>query len=149
MVNRDEMRELAASVLDYAKRLCPDRVPQPSMETIDAWADVLASVPVPPMIWPEAVRVWALELAGDRMVTPREMKRAALLVRDRWESDPLRGQQLRQHRERLREERDAQLAAGTFGELRGYRPRAIERGSEVDVEGIVSRIKARLAGDSD
>lgn len=149
MVNRDEMRELAASILDYAKRLCPDRVPQPSMETIDAWADVLGSVPVPSMIWPEAVRVWALELAGDRMVTPREMKRAALLVRDRWESDPVRGEQLRQHRERLREERDAQLAAGTFGELRGYRPREIERGSEVDVEGIVSRIKARLAGGLD
>lgn len=141
-----QQRELAAYVLEYGKRLAPDRFPQPSAEVVDAWGDVLATVSLPPQVWPDAVRLWALELAGPRMVTPRDLKQAAFAVRDRWESDPVRKRQLDAHRERLREERDAQLAAGTFGQIRSYKPLEAGGPGEVDTAGIVERIKRGLRG---
>ena len=47
-----QQRELAAYVLEYGKRLAPDRFPQPSAEVVDAWGDVLATVSLPPQVWP-------------------------------------------------------------------------------------------------
>lgn len=144
---REDAQELAAYVLQYGKRLAPDRFPQPSMEAVNAWAGVLAGMPFPREVWPEAVKLWATELVGDRMVTPREMKRAATLVVERWERDPQRKRELDAHREARRVERDRQLAAGTFGRERGYRPRAVEapvsQPSIEDIRGIAKRLRAR------
>lgn len=119
----EQKRELAANVLARGKALTPDRFPQPSPEVIDAWARTLGAINVPDLVWAEAVDLWALELVGSRMATPRELKDAARTVLVRWESDPVRGPQLRAHRERLALERDQQLKDGTFGRLRGYQPR--------------------------
>lgn len=141
-----QQRELAAYVLEYGKRLVPDRFPQPSAEIVDAWGDVLGGIPLPLQVWPEAVKLWATELVGDRMVTPREMKRAAKLVIERWEHDPVRKHELAAHRERLRVERDRQLAEGTFGRARGYRPREVEapvsQPSVEDIRAIAGRLRA-------
>lgn len=142
-----QQRELAAYVLEYGKRLAPDRFPQPSAEVVDAWGDVLATVSLPPQVWPDAVKLWALELAGPRMVTPRDLKRAAYVVRDRWESDPVRKCELREYRQQRQELRDRQLAEGTFGQARGYKPLRLEGVGDVDVDGIVKRIKRGLRGD--
>lgn len=121
----DEKRELAANVLARGKLLAPDRFPQPSADVIEAWGRVLGSINLPALVWAEAVDLWALELVGTRMATPRELKDAARAVLVRWESDPVRAPQLRAHRERLTIERDKQIADGSFGHLRGYQPRKI------------------------
>ena len=113
---------------------------------MDAWASVLEGMPFPTEVWPEAVKLWATELVGDRMVTPREMKRAAKLVVERWEHDPVRKRELAAHRERLRMERDRQLAEGTFGRARGYRPLEVEapvsQPSVEDIRAIAGRLRA-------
>ncbi|MER0117849.1 hypothetical protein ABRP62_01640 [Corynebacterium sp. KPL2636] len=144
---REDAQELAAYVLQYGKRLAPDRFPQPSMEAVNAWAGVLAGMPFPREVWPEAVKLWATELVGERMVTPREIKRAAKMVVDRWEHVPERKAMLDEHREARRVERDRQLAAGTFGRERGYRPRAVEapvsQPSVQDIQAIAERLRAR------
>ncbi|MFS0079483.1 hypothetical protein ACL1FX_07615 [Corynebacterium striatum] len=146
-MSTSQQRELAAYVLEYGKRLAPDRFPQASAEVVDAWSDVLGAIPLPAQVWPEAVRVWALELVGDRMCTPRDLKRAAFIVRDRWESDPVRKCELREYRQQRQELRDRQLAEGTFGQARGYKPLEIEGVGDVDVDEIVERIKRGLRGD--
>lgn len=117
---QDKLR-LAGNVIGYGKALAPDRFPAPSELTLVAWADVLGSINVPEAVWPEAVRLWATELAGERMVTPRDLLKAARVVLSRWESDPVRGEELRAFREARREARDRELAAGTYAASRGYR----------------------------
>lgn len=123
--------ELAGNVLSYGKAVAPDRFPQPSKETLVVWADVLGSMNFPPGVWPEAVRLWASELAGERMCTPRDLKRAAKAVIARWESDPERKAVLAQHREARRVQRDRELSAGTFGEVRGYARPVLEARPQV------------------
>lgn len=93
--------ELAANILAKGKKLAPDRFPQADREVAQAWAEALGAVDFPPRLWSEAVTLWATHLAGDRMVTPRDLLSAAYSVRDRWESDPERAQIL----EALRVER--------------------------------------------
>lgn len=145
--SHDDAQELAAYVLQYGKRLAPDRFPSPSMEVVNAWASVMAGMRFPREVWPEAVKLWATELVGERMVTPREIKRAAKMVVDRWEHVPERKAMLDEHREARRVERDRQLAAGTFGCERGYRPRAVEapvsQPSVQDIQAIAERLRAR------
>lgn len=120
MLTRQQKIDLASRILTSGKALVPDRFPTPNRDTLEAWADVIGTIHVPPEVWPEAVKVWATEMVGDRMCTPREMVQAARTVLSRWESHPQRGQQLRAHRQQLQDERDRQLKNGTFAELRGY-----------------------------
>lgn len=82
--------EVAAHILAKGKRLTPDRFPQAGPETAEVWAGALGRRDFPPALWSEAVTVWATEMVGDRMCTPRDLSRAALVVRDRWEGDPER-----------------------------------------------------------
>lgn len=120
MVNRAEKLELAGAVLKFGKSIAPDRFPRVSEDVVAVWADVLGSISVPKGVWPEAVRLWATELAGDRMCTPRDLKLAAKAVIARWESDPERKAVLEGHREARRVQRDRELAEGRFGEVRGH-----------------------------
>lgn len=128
VMTRDEKIHLAANLLHRGKRLAPDRFPQPSRETVEDWALALSSLfdTMPREIWPEVIVVWASELVGDRMITIRELKQAAYITRDRWENDPQKREILNRLREERTAERDRQLAAGTFGQLRGYSSRQIE-----------------------
>lgn len=139
--------ELGHYVLSAGKVLAPDRFPQPDGEgvTATAWGEILSRVPLPPQVWLEAVKVWCLEMAGDRMVTPRDLREAAYVVRDRWEADPARREALAAHREQLREECDRQLAEGTFGQLRGYRSLAQRRAETTPepVEATPEAVEAR------
>ncbi|WP_075734908.1 hypothetical protein [Corynebacterium phocae] len=140
-----QKQALAAAVLEAGKRLAPDRFPQPSQETIDIWAEVLGSISVPPEVWPEAVKVWASDLAGPRMVTPREIKQATKVVLDRWETNPRYRPRLRAWREQRREERDRQLKAGTFAQVRGYTPTQSELPRPTLPEGFGEQLKKNLA----
>lgn len=90
--------ELAANILAKGKKLAPDRFPQADREVAQAWAEALGAVDFPPRLWSEAVTLWATQLAGDRMVTPRDILSAAYSVRDRWESDPEKSKVLEQLR---------------------------------------------------
>lgn len=79
--------ELAANILAKGKRLAPDRFPQPSQETAQAWSEALGKLDFPPALWSDAVTKWSTELAGDRMVTPKDILHAAMLARNDWEKD--------------------------------------------------------------
>lgn len=144
MVNRDQrIRELAANILRMGKSIVPDRFPKPDPEVTAEWALVLGQIGgVPWEVWPDAVRLWALEHAGDRMITPKELKRAAKDVLARWETTPGRRDQLRAHRRSQEELRDQQLKDGTFAQLRGFQPREIE--AKPNVEAIADLRKLAL-----
>ena len=139
-MNRVEKLELAGAVLKYGKSVAPDRFPRVSEDVVAVWADVLGSMSFPPGVWPEAVRVWAGEMVGERMCTPADLKRAAKVVVGRWESDPSRRAVLEAHRERRRVERDRLLAEGRFGEVRGWSARAVESRPVVS-EGVLKRAR--------
>lgn len=103
-----------AHILRRAKLLAPDRVPQPSVETTDAWVDAfLRYHAFPPQLWAEAVDWWAANRADGRMLNPQSLREAVYAVRDRWESDP-------QRREVLQRSRQARIDARVDrGELPG------------------------------
>ena len=86
--------ELAKHILRKGKALAPDRFPQPSLEVAQAWAGALSSPEFPPGLWSEAVDLWAMNLVGERMCTPRDLFQAALVVRDRWDAVPEKKQML-------------------------------------------------------
>lgn len=79
--------EIAKGILAKGKSIVPDRFPKPSQETAIGWAEALADVSLPVELWRDAVLIWCTERAGDRMVTPRDIKEAAYAARDRWEQD--------------------------------------------------------------
>lgn len=80
--------ETTANILAFAKAISPDRVPTPSEQTTRAWTATLSQVRLPQEIWYEAVQHWALNLAGPRMITPRELKESAEAVWSQWQTDP-------------------------------------------------------------
>lgn len=123
-MNDQEKISKTAEILTLGKALAPDRFPKPSREAGAAWAKSLDRLfdQMPEEIWEEAVHVWAMELVGNHMITPKELKAAVYVVRDRWESDPTKREILNTQRERNRELRDRQLDDGSFSELRGYNP---------------------------
>lgn len=132
MMDQRQKQAVATRVLGVGKRLAPDRFPNFTLpngtlntELVDEWAYELGSKNWPPELWDEAVRVWVRELDHGKMVTSGELMKAGKIVLSRWESHPVRGAELRAHRERLQDERDRQIAAGTFGKARGYK--AIEQ----------------------
>ena len=133
-----EKIELAGNVITYGRAVAPDRFPVPTEHVVTVWADVLGSMSFPRGVWPEAVRLWATELTGERMCTPRDLKQAAKAVVLRWESDPVQRRVLAEHREARRVQRDRELAAGTFGEVRGYARPALEARPVVS-DGVLER----------
>lgn len=133
-----EKIELAARILDKGKLLAPDRFPKADGAVSEEWALTMSAQfdALPVGIWPEAVRLWALHLAGDRMATPRDIKDAAYVIRDRWEADPAKRpvlQQAREQRQEIRDRRLAQLAQAKLRELNTPQqdasgaPRAVQR----------------------
>lgn len=137
--------ELAGNVITYGKAVAPDRFPVPTEQVLAVWADVLGSMNFPPGVWPEAVRLWASELAGERMCTPRDLKQAAKAVIARWESDPERKAVLAQHREARRVQRDRELSEGRFGEVRGYARPVLEARPQVS-ESVLELARGAVKG---
>lgn len=144
-MNRVEKLELAGAVLKFGKSIAPDRFPRVTEDAVGMWAEVLGSINVPKGVWPEAVKLWATELAGERMCTPRDLKQAAKAVVLRWESDPVQRRVLAEHREARRVQRDRELAAGTFGEVRGYARPALEPRPVVS-DGVLERVQDCVSG---
>ena len=145
MVNRAEKLELAGAVLKFGKSVAPDRFPRVSEDVVGMWAEVLGSISVPKGVWPEAVKLWATELAGEKMCTPRDLKQAAKAVIARWESDPERKVVLSAHREARRVQRDRELAAGTFGEVRGHSRPVLEARPQVS-ESVLELARGAVKG---
>lgn len=130
----EQKTALIVAVLRKGKSAVPDRFPQANAETTKSWLDMLSPVidifPIPEL-WEEAVNVWAVELVGDRMATPRELKQAVYVVRDRWEKIPEKSRVLEQRRLYRQELHDRQIADGTRAAAMGYRrPLALEREAE-------------------
>lgn len=126
MVTRIQAEELVANIFAMGKTICPDRFPREDPEVTAEWVGIIGPLNFPLEIWPPAVRYWATEIVGNRMITPRELKKAAQTVLTQWERDPEWRPILRARRAGLEAERDRQLKEGTFGALRGYPSRAIE-----------------------
>lgn len=122
MMTPQEKINKTSEILTLGKSLAPDRFPQPSKGAGAAWAKALDRLfdNMHPDIWDEAVTLWAMELVGDRMVTPRDIKDAAYAVRDRWERDPLKAKILEDDRRKRQEQRDREIADGTFWAKRGF-----------------------------
>lgn len=136
MMSDAEKTRLAAMVLQRGKVLVPDRFPQPSRETAEAWGRVLGSRNLPVEVWPDAVDLWAAENVGDRMVTPRDLLQAARSVLDRWKSDPVRREFLEARALALRDARDAALDRGELRQVRSFPP--LEGGSRPSTVGAAA-----------
>lgn len=135
MSNVNPRTVLARRILEKGKDLVPDRFPQITDGVAFEWGEALASTfdRFPPEIWPEVVRVWAMELAGERMATPGELRDAARIVRDRWEAIPERKALLQRRREELVSRRDAILAARRAEALDAPSPKALPPRRTVEV----------------
>ena len=133
-------------MLSLGKQLAPDRFPSVSVETVRAWALVVARYRWPEALWLEAVVTWAAERVTEWMVTPRDIVDCVRIVRNRWEVDPVRGPELRAWREREVERRDAALAAGTFGVERGRSATVEVVGEVADIGSRAEELKALLRG---
>lgn len=73
---------MTTHIINKAKTLAPDRVPQPTRDTIMEWAEALSASfrRFHPTTWPMAVTIWAAELADHRMATPRDIIKAAQIA---------------------------------------------------------------------
>lgn len=70
---------IATTILATGRALAPDRFPEPTPDTINAWATTVALKDWPAHVWEQAVITWSTELATGRMVTPRDLIEAAHL----------------------------------------------------------------------
>lgn len=97
-------RQTVVAILAKGKALAPDRFPaipandEAAEATLEAWRESLSIVSLPAEVWSAAVTMWATSMVEDRMVTPRDLIRAAYLVRDRWEQQPARKKILDEYR---------------------------------------------------
>lgn len=142
MVNTD-WELVTTRVLDRGKALAPDRFPKVDSGVVDAWSQVFSRIGVSESTLIAAVDLWCAEMAGDRMITPRDFRQAIKVLLSRWESDPVKGPQLRAWRHAREVERDRQLAEGTFAEIRGYTPKQItpKKAPEGPTDGLKYRLK--------
>ncbi|WP_297453330.1 hypothetical protein [uncultured Corynebacterium sp.] len=132
MLTPQQKTAIAVRVLGIGKRLAPDRFPahldrtgQPNRELINEWAHALGTKNYPLDLWEQAVHHWVNHIDHGRMVTTGEMHKAAKAVLAKWENDPQRKAAIEAHRQAAQDERDRQIADGTFGTHRGYQPPAI------------------------
>lgn len=125
MVTRPQAEELVANIFAMGKTICPDRFPREDPEVTSEWAEIIGPMNFPVQVWPYAVRYWSAEIAGNRMITPKELKQAAKTVLKAWEDDPQWRPILRARRAELERQRDEQIRRGVFGEIRGFHRREI------------------------
>ena len=96
--------ELVSMILVKGKTLAPDRFPAIPGDAdgkrmlLETWRESLSIVSLPAEVWSAAVTMWATSMVEDRMVTPRDLIRAAYAVRDRWEQQPARKKILDEYR---------------------------------------------------
>lgn len=140
---------IAVRVLGIGKRIAPDRFPahldragNPNRDLINEWAQALGTKNYPLDLWEQAVHHWVNHIDHGRMVTTGEMHKAAKAVLAKWENDPQRKAAIEAHRQAAQDERDRQLAAGTFGEQRGYQPPAIEPPNTQAAAPFIARMRA-------
>ena len=101
-LNQDQKMALTAMILKTGKSLAPDRFPRADHEVTTLWAETLNGLYYKfpfPTIWKEAVMYWCLEKAGEKMITPADLKSAVHTIRDQWEKQPQRRQALNQWRD--------------------------------------------------
>lgn len=124
---------LAANILDRAKKLAPQKTPQPDPDTARVWADWLSKhvrSNLPPAMWVDAVDHWAGHHNGE-MLSPQALMVSLRQVREDWETVPEKKQALWAHREQRKRQKNLMLHGTEDGRkpLEGPKPsqEAIER----------------------
>lgn len=123
---------LAANILDRAKKLAPQKTPQPDPDTARVWADWLSKhvrSSLPPAMWVDAVDHWAGHHDGE-MLSPQALMVSLRQVREQWETEPAKKRVLEAHREQRQRLRNLELFGSEDGRraLDGPKPsqKAIE-----------------------
>lgn len=117
---------LAGSILNRAKLLVPNKVPQPNPEVTRVWAEWLSknvkSV-YPEQMWVDAVDHWAGHHDGE-MLSPQALVSALRGTREQWESDPKKREQLEAHRAERQRRKNLELFGSEDGkkEMDGPKP---------------------------
>lgn len=128
MYTQQQKQAIAVRVLGIGKRRAPDRFPKYDYgkhldeELINEWAQALGVKTYPLELWEEAVEHWVNHIDHGRMATTGEILKAARTIREKWDSEPGRRDQMKALDQSRVEERDRQIAQGTFGANRGYKP---------------------------
>lgn len=119
---------IAGRILAMCKQIQPDFY---SAETnpgmAEAWGNVFASKPYPPGAYIAAVTDFYAQNVDGKRPGVGDIIAAVKRVVSAWESDPARSVELQAHRAMLQDQRDREIAAGTFGANRGYVPRAVKQ----------------------
>lgn len=122
----EQYTTVAENVLAMCRKIQPNFWnPETNPDMASAWGYVFATKPFAPACYYEAVGVFYAEDHSGERPTPGQIVHFAQVVRDRWEADPAKRAEMNAHREFLQRERDRAIAAGTFGNLRGHRERAL------------------------
>lgn len=121
-MNPQSWRDVAKLVLEKGKTLAPDRFPAPNPAVADSWAEVFEKIGLPWQIWPEAVTWWSMNVDDDRMVTPKALKEAGWVIRDRWEAgrEPAKLELLEASRKRRLEANYRELLGNDGGALEAF-----------------------------
>ena len=139
----EKYTDVATHVLAMCRKIQPDFWnPENNPDMASAWGYVFATKPFAPACYYEAVGVFYAENSSGDRPSPGQIVHFAQVVRDRWESDPVKRVELNAHRAALQLERDRQLELGRFGEVRGHRPREVVAGLVVEP----SRVRQLLGG---
>lgn len=117
---------LAANILDRAKKLAPQKTPQPDPDTARVWADWLSKhvrSNLPPAMWVDAVDHWAGHHNGE-MLSPQALMASLRQVREDWETVPEKKQALEAHREQRQRRKNLELHGTEDGRkmLEGPKP---------------------------
>lgn len=134
--------DAAAKVLTYTKTMQP-QFSTVTQEMVNGWAQIMAKTPVPVDAYVQAAQEFQVENIDGTWLSVGWLVQRAKKITDEWRHDPERSEAMRAYDQARQDERDRQIEAGTFGEARGYKPRAIEE-PERDVPDFVKQQIERM-----
>lgn len=109
---------IAAAVLAKCRRVQPDFF-KPDAELGRSWAEVFSRFDYPPEVWSESVASFYRHATDGQRPSAGDILHHCKVVIRAWEADPRYRQAVRDWRQQRQDERDKQIALGTFGALRG------------------------------
>ena len=131
---------LTANILDRAKKLAPQKTPQPDPDTTRVWADWLSKhiqSELPPAMWVDVVDHWAGHHNGE-MLSPQALMVSLRQVREHWETTPAKREALEEHRQARMRRRNLEL----FGSEDGRRALPPAKSDQEAVEATKRRFRA-------
>ena len=134
---------LTANILDRAKKLAPQKTPQPDPDTTCVWADWLSKhvqSEFPTDMWVDAVDHWAGHHNGE-MLSPQAFMVSLRQVREHWETVPEKRAKLEAHRRARTRRRNLEL----FGSEDGRRALPPAKSDQEAVEATKKRYRTLQA----